>query len=131
MNLHDHDRMLSRLALIAGLCTAAPLFPGVVSAGEPVRSVTVHYGDLNLQTQAGLQTLYARLQAAARQVCPSEGATTLSAGMSSRACRKDALSAAVGDAGIPALAALHESRTGGPAPARVAANGGIVLSQAR
>ncbi len=131
MNLHDHDRLLSRLALLAGLCTAAPLFPGVVSAAEPARSVTVHYGDLNLQTEAGVRTLYTRLQAAARQVCPSESAAPLAAGMNWRACRTAALGDAVGDVGSAALAALHESRSGGRAPARVAANGGIVLSQAR
>jgi len=47
----------------AGLAAAAP-------SSADVPSVVVRYGDLNLQTEAGVRTLYRRLARAAAQVCP-------------------------------------------------------------
>jgi len=39
------------------------------NAAEPVRSVSVAYGDLNLASEQGNNTLYDRIVAAAREVC--------------------------------------------------------------
>lgn len=131
MNNREHNRLLTRLALLAGLCTAAPLFSGVVAAAEPVRSVTVGYGDLNLESHAGIDTLYSRLQSAARQVCPTDSSTPLAAKLAYRACRQEALSNSIAKAGIPALVDMHDSQTGSSQPTRVAANGSLVPKPAR
>ena len=44
-------------------------------ADEPAKSIKVGYADLDLSTQAGAATLYARIKGAARQVCGYQGVT--------------------------------------------------------
>jgi len=55
------------LALVLGLIGAAQ-----ASAAEPA-GIKVHYGDLDLATNAGAHTLYVRISGAARTVCGFEG----------------------------------------------------------
>ena len=131
MNTNDTARHLARLALLAGLCTAAPLYAGAVAAATPTQSVTVHFGDLNLHSEAGVQALYSRIQAATRVVCAPEPAGDRLAMLQFKACRGEALSNAVAQVGSPALAALHRSKAGGAAPVRMASSAEAPIRIAR
>jgi UrcA family protein len=120
MNTLEHVRRLGHLALLAGLCTAAPLYSGTVAAGTITRSVIVRYGDLDLQRDAGVRALYARLRAASRQVCGPEPSGPGLRDRGYERCRRQALDHAVFDSGSLALALLHRSTTDASGPARVA-----------
>jgi UrcA family protein len=131
MNVNENARHLARLALLAGLCTAAPLYAGAVAAATSTKSVTVHFGDLNLRSEAGVQALYSRIQAATRVVCSPEPAGDRLAMLRFKACRNEALSDAVTQVGSPALAALHRTKIGGAESARMASSTGAPIRLAR
>jgi UrcA family protein len=68
-----------------------------------IPSVTVRYDDLNLNTPAGVDALYARLRAAARQVCNVGQGRSLIDQIAAKACYRQALGTAVDDAKLPTL----------------------------
>jgi UrcA family protein len=72
-----------------------------------VASRIVRYGDLDLSTSAGIQTLYERIQNAAWHVCErvmlDHGSTSA---IDSIKCRKASVAAAVANVNKPALTAL-------------------------
>ena len=82
---------------------------GSVDADLP--SVSVKYGDLNVQTRAGAAVLHRRLTAAARSVCPDIHERDLRAASIARACVDQAVDRAVAAIGQPQLAQLHASLT--------------------
>jgi UrcA family protein len=87
----------------------ASVFPQSCSAEIPQRktvSVSVYYGDLNLRTDAGAQTLLKRLKTAGRQACggrPPAGSVRFSSLHS--ACMREAVSSAVEKLRAPAVTA--------------------------
>jgi UrcA family protein len=83
-----------------GVATARAALP----AATP--SVRVDYGDLDLATQQGSHELYARINAAARQVCGPVDPRDLAGVMSARACKARAIAQAVRDVNSPNLAAM-------------------------
>jgi UrcA family protein len=83
----------------------------VMAAGPESRTVTVRYADLDLASDAGVRTLYARLRAAAQQVCGPRASRDLYMQQLWRACRDDTLARAVGQLGNAKLAVLHERRS--------------------
>ena len=79
-------------------------------SGTPdVRSVTVSYGDLDLSSPAGANTLYRRIQAAARQVCGHAGADLIEQS-TWRGCYRNAIGEAVDKVNNPLLTAMHTGR---------------------
>jgi UrcA family protein len=55
---------------VALALTLGALAPNAWAAeSSDPRSVTVHYGDLNLSSGEGVETLHRRIKAAAQQVC--------------------------------------------------------------
>jgi UrcA family protein len=52
---------------------------------------TVHYSDLNLNTQAGAEVLYKRIRNAAEQVCGDVGSRQLEEAAAARACVEQAV----------------------------------------
>jgi UrcA family protein len=79
-------------------------------AAEPAAeapSVTVRYTDLDLNTPAGVEALYARLRTASRSVCKVGEARALIDAMAAKSCYRQVLGAAVDDAKLPTLTALH------------------------
>lgn len=91
--------------------------PALAAAGganaEPgAPRATVQVGDLNLDSRAGVSTLYRRLAQAARAVCASLDGRTLREREAYAQCRRESLERAVRDVGHPALVALHGARTG-------------------
>ena len=86
------------------------------------RSVTVRYDDLNLESKAGSQTLYGRLETASRTVCSPEESRNLAMRREWSTCYANALDDAVAETGIGSVLALHQSRTG-RTPKRLLASG--------
>jgi UrcA family protein len=104
------------LACSAALVTAVALADGAFAQeqqGVNVRTVTVRFGDLDLSTTAGAQTLYQRIRGAARAVCGEEGDYDL--GLDSRhywnSCFQSAVNGAVEKVHSPLLRAVHRQRT--------------------
>jgi UrcA family protein len=73
--------------------------------------VTVRYTDLNLNTRAGVEALYARLRAAARDVCSVGLRRSLNDVMASKRCYRQTLATAVETIKWPTLSALHRAET--------------------
>jgi UrcA family protein len=92
------------------------LMVGTAFAGTPgdVRSETVKFQDLNLQSNQGIQSLYQRIEAAARRVC--EQPDGMSSPHSIKACEEQAESSAVTSVNVPALTAYYQSKSGHAAP---------------
>jgi UrcA family protein len=104
-------------SLLAALtaCMAVGLTSVARSATpDAAPSVRVPYGDLDLTSEQGVNTLHARVTAAARQVCGSDvvGIRNLQAYAAARSCEAQAIESAV--RGVPgvkvaaSLAARHE-----------------------
>jgi UrcA family protein len=99
------------------LCSSALLSP-VAPAGSAlaqeqqgvsVRTMTVRFGDLNLSTPAGAETLYHRIRGAARAVCGEEESYEI--GLDVRhywhSCYQSAINDAVRKVHSPLLEAVH------------------------
>jgi len=85
------------------------------------QQATVRFADLNLSAQQGAETLYARIQSAARQVCGPEDDKNLALFQSRRACVDKAIADAVAHVGNAQLRAVYEARQGQKQPTRTAA----------
>jgi UrcA family protein len=77
-------------------------------AGDPPRSETVKFADLNLDTSAGAEALYGRIHRAALHVCSDQD--EFAEGI--RACVKDAEMRAIGKVNSPLLTAFYQNKTG-------------------
>lgn len=91
---------------------AATAFTFVASAAVAAPTTVTHeaivnYADLNLESPAGIETLYARLRNAARQVCGSTDRADIRTMNFVADCRANAVAQAVEKIGNPALAARH------------------------
>ena len=84
---------------------------GIASAGARVdadtRSVVVHYGDLNLNSQAGVLKLHARLRSAAQDVCSTLDSRVLGLLEQYQSCVADALTQSVASVGNDSLSKYH------------------------
>jgi len=99
---------LTRTALLVGCSLVSAM--GVAQADAPTDnapSLVVRYGDLDLTTDAGVQTLYRRLAVAAHEVCPFEDSKSLTQVAYNHTCRTEAIARAVHDINSPRLAALQ------------------------
>jgi UrcA family protein len=94
--------------LIAGSSGAAY----AASPDDAAPTVKVGYGDLNLGTEQGNNTLYARIVSAARQVCNVEDVDIrdLQGFVAAQACEANAIAQAVKSVPSPQLAALYDAR---------------------
>lgn len=97
------------LAAIAfGVALAVPAMADPID-GEPLTKV-VSYADLNINSEAGVRTLYGRLSMAATEVCaPLKGGREKA---NWRACFDQAIARSVAKIDRPVLTAYHLSRTG-------------------
>src|SRR5262252_5265212 len=66
-NVKTHNR--STFGYAAAAFLTCVLFAFNAQAADQIRSETVKFADLNLGSSAGVETLYERIQAAARRVC--------------------------------------------------------------
>jgi len=106
---HAHSAALPSMiaaALVAIACAAgAP----TAQASEPGQPLTkkVAYGDLNLDSEQGAKTLYARLRSAAREVCTPFESIELARRIVRQACVDHAVTSAVGQINRPTVTAVH------------------------
>ena len=86
------------------------------SAAETIvtKSQVVRFGDLNLASDAGAQTLYGRINLAARRVCAGANDDRFG-NRDYRACMKKAVDDAVAQVDRPTLYAVHQSGKTQPA----------------
>lgn len=95
-------------------CAISPA-PILLQAGETAEgapTITVSYADLNLASVEGAKTLYGRIKAAARLVCPSVGRTELHRQQQIDQCRRAAISRAVQQVDSTVLASMHATDSG-------------------
>jgi UrcA family protein len=113
MNASLHTRLTATLCLAYGAATLSSLVAAAASAAElePLPTRTVKYADLNLSNPAGVQALYGRIIAAARQVCQLDTHTDLHLLGKEQACMKQAIDDAVRKVNSPALADLRFGST--------------------
>ena len=82
-----------------------------VVAEPDVPTKIVNFSDLNLQRDAGVATLYRRIQGAANAVCRQVNESLPQIKRRARECALDATSRAVAKVGVPALSTMHLART--------------------
>ncbi|HEX4388444.1 MAG TPA: UrcA family protein [Steroidobacteraceae bacterium] len=106
----DTCKNLLRLCL-AG--TALVALAGVAVADEAygVHKVTVHYGDLNLNTEIGAQRLFHRIGGAATYVCGEEG-RRLEEQREWQDCYHEAVDHAVDTVHSPLVSTLNKGHVG-------------------
>jgi UrcA family protein len=100
---------LGRAAVLAAcvLSGSLSIAQAAPPAADDVPTVVVAYGDLDLNTQDGVHTLYNRISAAASRVCPFQEATEPERVAYFKSCRDAAITRAVSQLKIGQLAALH------------------------
>jgi UrcA family protein len=81
------------------------------SAGEQVRSETVKFSDLNVNTSEGVQALYERIHAAAWRVCSTPSSDPIYQ-LGTRSCAKNAETKAIQTVNLPQLTAFYRTKTG-------------------
>lgn len=96
-------------ALLLGAVLAVPALTTPLLAATPAdaRSVSVSYGDLDLNTASGIDRLYRRIESAARAVCPDVYSRDLGTAFAARHCEAEAISAAVNKVNNTRLALVH------------------------
>jgi UrcA family protein len=93
---------------VAGVVAAVASFAATPAADG--LSVSVRYDDLNLSTTKGVNTLYRRISAAAREVCPDIYSRDLHVVLAAQHCQSAAIAKAVSEVNNPSLAMLHAAR---------------------
>lgn len=96
------------------LFTAAALVCGnaALAGDQDPRQRIVKYGDLELDSTAGIQVLYRRLSNAAKEVCAPSVSVPLTLRSKARECANQALADAVARMNHPNLNAYHAAKTG-------------------
>lgn len=99
----------NRLVLSTAMLLACVwVVPGAF-ADEPVRSQTVKFNDLNVDTPAGTQTLYSRIHAAAKRVCEETDPVIQPGAI---ACARKAEARAIETLSLPQLTAYYREKNG-------------------
>src|SRR5438309_10201521 len=93
---------------VAGVLAAVASVAATPAADES--SVSVRYDDLDLSTTVGVNRLYRRISAAAREVCPDIYSRDLHVVAAAERCQAAAIAKAVGDVHSSSLAMLHAAR---------------------
>jgi UrcA family protein len=110
-SITSKSKLLTRAGIAAfAVCTSLVAYSA--SAESNVKSQTVSFADLDLSKPAGAQTLYKRIQKAARHVCgPTDKYTYITPRKAFRECYEAAVADAVAQVDRPSLTALHREQT--------------------
>jgi UrcA family protein len=81
--------------------------------GADSRSLTVHYSDLNMNTEAGVASLYSRIRHAAEQVCGKVDTRRLDEVTAAQACVNQAIASSVNAVGNAQLDREYMARVSG------------------
>jgi UrcA family protein len=113
-----HAAQRNKTAMLALVIASTILtsFASNAIAGQPdarvqltsdgVRTTTIYFGDLNLQSDSGNAALFGRLRQAAERVCGQADVRDLTARTAVRECKREAVARAVEQVGSVRLAAL-------------------------
>jgi UrcA family protein len=93
------------------LCSAVFMTTGAIAAPQAVNGVSVSYVKADLTQPQSAQSLYKRIQQAARTACNEPSIRELARYEEYRRCYASAVDAAVAKVDASALTALHRSRT--------------------
>ena len=85
-------------ALGAVTCGSLSVAAEAVERAVNIANVTVRYTDLDLNTPAGVEALYGRLRAAAKQVCDVRGQRPLAETIEAKTCYRQVFGAAADNA---------------------------------
>lgn len=108
MKIAMHCLLVSAYVGSLGACTDAYAADLAADQDPTVAKRTVKFADLDLTHAAGAQTLYSRIQIAARQVCASTFAGwEWESVKSARPCMDKAINRAVADVNAPTLTSYH------------------------
>ena len=97
------------LAFPAAMLLACVWVVSTAFAGEGLRSETVKFQDLNVNTPEGVQALYGRIHAAALHVCSSSDPIYQ---LATNRCAKQAEAKAIDSVNLPQLTAFYRMKTG-------------------
>lgn len=98
-----------RVFAVAGACAALTVASTAFAAAPSVDppTVSVRFDDLNLTTDAGVNSLYRRISVAARQVCPDVFSRDLAVVTAGQHCQAAAVEKAVREINNPQLATVY------------------------
>jgi UrcA family protein len=99
------------LAFSAAVLLACAWAVSTAFAGEPIRSETVKFPDLDVSTSQGVQALYSRIHAAAWRVCTTTSNDPLYQS-GARDCARKAEAKAIETVNLPQLTAFYRAKTG-------------------
>ena len=106
-------------------CSASMLVARILLASDAfaddqiVRSVTVTYTDLNVDTTAGVQALYGRIHSAAKRVC-LDSSRHLEDQVAVDVCAERAEAQAIKKQNLPTLTAYYQMKTSNHTTTRIA-----------
>jgi UrcA family protein len=101
------------LAAVAGICVTSFAISAHADQSEaPVPTRTVHYADLNLDTQAGAEKLYQRIRSAADQVCGNTDPNRLTESEAAKTCVNKAVTVSVRAVNNPRLTSTYDKHFG-------------------
>lgn len=106
MNTFIRTHFYTALSLVLGTAAISAIAASPAAA-EDVPSKTVRYSDLDITKPAGAQALYARIHAAARDVCELSTRGDPLMGPAVHACIDTAIDNAVRKVNAPALTSLR------------------------
>ena len=101
------------MATVAALCLASATGAYADDAMANVPTRTVHYADLNLNTQAGAAILYKRIRNAAIEVCGDVNSRRLNEAAVAQACVDHAVYGSVQSVNNAKLTNEYNAHTGG------------------
>ncbi|MCU0759853.1 MAG: UrcA family protein [Steroidobacteraceae bacterium] len=102
--------VVATAGLVASVASATGR-PAAAAASVEVSRVVVSYGDLNLDSERGVQQLQRRLVGAAREVCGRPEPRDLRLAARARECADAAIARAVAEVGNARLARLNAGRS--------------------
>jgi len=113
-NIKANSRALLILSTGMLLATSASI-TSMASADEQLRTETILFQDLNVQTPAGAQALYRRIHAAANRVCSISSDNRFDQ-LGAARCAQNSAAKVVEQLNLPALTAYYNKITGGKRP---------------
>ncbi len=100
-------------ALCVATCAFAMLTaPASAGTNRQHQAVAVHYGDLNLSSEAGAKVLIRRVDQAARQACGVETGSRGLVRREQRRCRAEAMSEAIAEVNQPVVTTMFAELRG-------------------